>query len=63
MIKDILLLGNEQLYKVSEEVKENELDALKEIIQDLHDTLIDFREIYQNFYSMNTTTLMEFWQL
>lgn len=46
MIKDILLLGNEQLYKVSEEVKENELDALKEIIQDLHDTLIDFRERY-----------------
>lgn len=46
MIKEILLLGNERLYKPSTEVHENELQSLKQTIVDLHDTLMDFREKY-----------------
>lgn len=44
MIKNVLLLGNEELYKVSEPVKREE--DISQIITDLHDTLIDFREKY-----------------
>lgn len=42
-IKDILLLGNPVLYKKSDEVLFNELPAIKSHIDDLHDTLFDFR--------------------
>jgi peptide deformylase len=45
-VRKILLLGNPQLYKVSEEVRESELDDLKTTVQDLHDTLMDFRTKY-----------------
>ena len=43
-VKDILLLGDPRLYKISETVREGELDALKSVVTDLHDTLIDFRK-------------------
>jgi len=43
-IKEILLLGNPKLYEISEPLKREELPALAPIIQDLHDTLIHFRE-------------------
>ncbi len=46
MIKDILLLGNPQLYENSESVEKNELYAIKEVITDLHDTLIEYRRIH-----------------
>ncbi len=42
-IKDILLLGNPALYQVCEPVARNELDALSPAINDLHDTVLDFR--------------------
>lgn len=41
MVKEILLLGNEELYKISEEVKKEE--DLAELIQNLHDTLMDYK--------------------
>ncbi|MTI80891.1 MAG: peptide deformylase [Firmicutes bacterium] len=44
MIKDILLLGNEKLYKPSSEVRISELEEAKRIVEDLHDTLTAFRE-------------------
>lgn len=44
MVKKILLLGNPDLYKTSEEVKQGE--DLTELIQDLHDTLIDYKQKY-----------------
>lgn len=44
MIKEILLLGNEDLYKKSLPVAKEEMDAVKETVSDLHDTLIDFRK-------------------
>ena len=45
-IREILLLGNPQLYEVSEDVLEREVDTLPEIIQDLHDTMMEFRNQY-----------------
>lgn len=45
-IKEILLLGNPRLYEVSEPVKKDELDKMKDVVDDLHDTLMDFRKRY-----------------
>lgn len=46
MKKEILLLGNPKLYEVSEPVQKEELSDMLPIIQDLHDTLLTFREKY-----------------
>lgn len=45
-VREILLLGNENLYKVCKEVTKEELPKAKAIIEDLHDTLMNFREKY-----------------
>lgn len=42
-VREILLLGNPQLYKISEPVERNEIDYIKAVVEDLHDTLMDFR--------------------
>jgi peptide deformylase len=46
MKREILLLGNPKLYEVSNPVQKEELHELLPIIQDLHDTLFDFRATY-----------------
>jgi peptide deformylase len=45
-VRDILLLGNPALYEVSEAVGRRELEAMKTVVADLHDTLMDFRRRY-----------------
>jgi peptide deformylase len=45
-IREILLLGNENLYKVCTEVSRDELTKAQEIVSDLHDTVVNFREKY-----------------
>jgi peptide deformylase len=45
-IREILLLGNPTLYKACESVKREELGTFSSIVQDLHDTLMDFKEKY-----------------
>lgn len=45
-IREILLLGNENLYKACKEIKKEEIDKAKKIIGDLHDTMMDFRKKY-----------------
>ena len=45
-IREVLKLGNPQLYEVSALVRREEIPALKPTIQDLHDTLMDFRAGY-----------------
>jgi peptide deformylase len=45
--RTILLLGNPQLYKVSEEIDKSELASLQPIIQDLHDTMMNYRAQYK----------------
>ena len=42
-IREILLLGNPLLYLKSAPVTRGEISSLRPVIQDLHDTLIDFR--------------------
>ena len=44
--REILQLGNPQLYMVSERVTTSDLDLLPEIIKDLHDTMMEFRRQY-----------------
>ena len=46
MKREILLLGNEKLYETSEDVNEEELSFIKEVVNDLHDTMMDFRKTY-----------------
>ena len=46
MVKDVLLLGNSKLYEISRPVKRNELPELKEVANDMHDTLMDFKQRY-----------------
>ena len=43
-VREVLLLGNPQLYDVSETVLREELDDIQNIVTDLHDTLLDFRK-------------------
>lgn len=42
--RDILLLGNEKLYRQCSEINEDELDKAKQVVADLHDTLMAFRK-------------------
>lgn len=46
MKKEVLLLGNKKLYEKSIEIKKEELETLKPVIEDLHDTLIQYRQVY-----------------
>lgn len=45
-VREILLLGNENLYKVCKEISKDELNKAKKIVEDLHDTMMDFRNKY-----------------
>lgn len=46
MIREILKLGDPQLYEVSEPVTEADLPLLPGWVKDLHDTLMDYRRTY-----------------
>ena len=43
-VKEVLLLGNPRLYDKSDIIQRQELDSIRDIVHDLHDTLMDFRE-------------------
>lgn len=45
-VKPILQLGNPLLYQVSKPVLESQIQSLEPVIQDLHDTMMDFRQTY-----------------
>ena len=45
-VKDILQLGNPKLYQVSRPIHKHDLSGLSEVVEDLHDTLMDFRKRY-----------------
>lgn len=45
-LREILLLGNENLYAVCSEVSKDEINKVKQIVEDLHDTMVNFREKY-----------------
>ena len=46
MVREILLLGNKELYEVSAPVEKEEAAGLKGVIADLHDTLMAYRGRY-----------------
>jgi peptide deformylase len=46
-VRNLLLLGNPQLYKISELVNEHEIESLKPMITDLHDTMMAFRQKWE----------------
>ena len=45
-VREILLLGNPKLFEICEPVQETQLKQITSIVQDLHDTLMAFREKY-----------------
>ncbi|MFA6941166.1 MAG: peptide deformylase [Clostridiaceae bacterium] len=45
-VREILLLGNENLYKVSREISKDEIPRAKQITDDLRDTLLSFRKVH-----------------
>ena len=45
-VRDILLLGHPKLYELSDPVEENEIHRMGEVVSDLHDTMMAFREKY-----------------
>ena len=45
-VREILRLGNPALYEVCEEVEQGELDQIKSVVTEMHDTMMDFREKY-----------------
>ena len=45
-VREILLLGNENLNKISKEVSKDEIDKAKQIVKDLQDTMMNFKEKY-----------------
>jgi peptide deformylase len=45
-IRALLLLGNPELYEASVPVDKAELNKMTGLVQDLHDTLLDFRRRY-----------------
>lgn len=47
MIKEILLLGNPKLYETSQPVSREELDSMRGLMADLHDTMMEFRRVYR----------------
>jgi len=45
-IREILLLGNPRLYEVSVPLEKHELATIPGLVEDLHDTLLEFRRRY-----------------
>ena len=45
-LKEVLFLGNPALYRNSSEITREELPEITALVQDLHDTLLDFRKRY-----------------
>lgn len=43
-VREILLLGNENLYEVCRDISKDEILKAKQIVNDLHDTIINFRD-------------------
>jgi peptide deformylase len=45
-VREILGLGNPSLYEKSAAVAEEEVQGLQSVIEDLHDTMMSFRQVY-----------------
>ncbi len=45
-VREILLLGNDNLYVVSKEIDQNNIDKAAQVVNDLHDTIDAFKSKY-----------------
>ena len=45
-VREVLLLGNPRLYQTCAPVEKAKVESLRPIVQDMHDTLMDFRRRY-----------------
>jgi peptide deformylase len=45
-VKEIFLLGNPGLYEISDPIVKDDLQSVRSTVEDLHDTLLDFRKRY-----------------
>lgn len=45
-IREILLLGNENLYRICEEITPENIEKAGKIVEDLKDTMLEFRKKY-----------------
>ena len=45
-VREILMLGNPKLFEMCQQVQKTQLKQIKPIVQDLHDTLMAFRQKY-----------------
>jgi peptide deformylase len=61
--KSILLLGNEDLYQTSVELQEHEIATAKRVIQDLHDTMMEFRAKYGFGRAITAPQIGEFYRI
>lgn len=46
MVRELLKLGNPRLYEISAEITREELPQVRTWVEDLHDTLMDYRKTY-----------------
>lgn len=45
-VREILLLGNENLYKICREISKDEISKARQAAEDLKDTLMNFRKVH-----------------
>lgn len=62
-IRDILLLGNEDLYSISREISPRQLEKAKQVAADLHDTMFHFKEKYRFGRAIAAPQIGEFWRI
>jgi len=62
-IRDIKALGDEDLHKKSVEVSKENIKKAKEVIGDLHDTLINFRKKYGFGRAIAAPQINEFYRI
>lgn len=62
-IREILLLGDKKLYNESVEIKKDELNKAKEILKDLHDTMMEFKSTYGFGRAIAAPQINEFYRI
>lgn len=62
-VREILLLGNEELYRPSRDVSKDELNKAVDVLNDLRDTLLEFRQKYHFGRAIAAPQIAEFWRI
>lgn len=62
-VREILLLGNENLYRICKELSKDEIHKAVQVAEDLHDTMINFREKYGFGRAIAAPQINEFFRI